>query len=192
MCPIPRLIRAGWVDNKLRVMLPERKKAMEKTQFVAFGANLRGPDGAKPLQLCCAAIAAITALPGITAPTRSPWYSTAPIPASDQARFVNGVLRFQAVMAPETLLSHLQAIENALGRLRGAPNAARTIDLDIIDSGGLVRDSPDPVLPHPRAHLRRFVLLPLRDVAPAWVHPRTGQTIASLLAALPPQDVRLL
>jgi 2-amino-4-hydroxy-6-hydroxymethyldihydropteridine diphosphokinase len=83
----------------------------------------------------------------------------------------------------------LQAIEARAGRVRGLPNAARTLDLDIIDLNGLVRDAPDPVLPHPRAHLRGFVLLPLADVAPAWVHPRLTVGVAALLAALPPYDV---
>ena len=55
----------------------------------------------------------------------------------------------------------------------------------------LVREAPDPILPHPRAHERRFVLMPLADVAPAWVHPVLAQTVAALIAALPDQGVRL-
>ena len=75
------------------------------------------------------------------------------------------------------------------GRTRPVPDAARTLDLDIIDMDGVVRSAPDPVLPHPRAHLRGFVLLPLRDVVPDWVHPVTGQGIRMLIDQLPPQDV---
>ena len=63
-------------------------------------------------------------------------------------------------------------------------NAARTLDLDVIDVDGLVRDAPDPVLPHPRAHARAFVLLPLRDVAPGWVDPRSRRSVETLLAEL--------
>jgi 2-amino-4-hydroxy-6-hydroxymethyldihydropteridine diphosphokinase len=173
-------------------MLPERKKQMKKTHFVAMGANLPGLRGESPLQICNAAIAAIAALPGVDAPVRSPWYSTAPIPASCQPRYVNGLLRFVADMTPETLLLSLQGIEHRFGRIRGVPDAARTLDLDMIDSGGLVRDAPDPVLPHPRAHTRLFVLLPLRDLAPDWRHPRTGETVGALIARLPPQDVQHL
>ena len=64
------------------------------------------------------------------------------------------------------------------------PNAARPLDLDLIAMDGLVRAAPDPVLPHPRAHLRDFVLRPLCDVAPDWVHPALGLSAAALLARL--------
>jgi 2-amino-4-hydroxy-6-hydroxymethyldihydropteridine diphosphokinase len=95
-------------------------------------------------------------------------------------------------LTPAALLAHLMAIEAVCGRERGAPNAARTLDLDIIGIGGMVREAPDPILPHPRAHLRAFVLAPLVDVAPDWVHPVLRQTAAALLAALPPQAIRAL
>jgi 2-amino-4-hydroxy-6-hydroxymethyldihydropteridine diphosphokinase len=84
------------------------------------------------------------------------------------------------------------AVESACGRTRGIPNAARTLDLDIIAIGDFVRTHPDPILPHPRAHLRAFVLAPLTDVAPGWVHPLFGRTAAQLLADLPPQAIRPL
>ena len=86
----------------------------------------------------------------------------------------------------------LMAVETACGRERSVPNAARTLDLDIIAIGDLVRDEPDPILPHPRAHLRAFVLAPLADVAPDWMHPVLGRTAAALLADLPPQDIQPL
>jgi 2-amino-4-hydroxy-6-hydroxymethyldihydropteridine diphosphokinase len=102
---------------------------------------------------------------------------------------VNGVARLEGRTDPATLLRRLHAIEARAGRVRNAPNAARTLDLDIIAIDDLVRDAPDPVLPHPRAHERAFVLRPLRDVCPGWVHPRLGQTVDALLAALPAQDI---
>ncbi len=84
----------------------------------------------------------------------------------------------------------MQRIEQHAGRIRTEPNAARTLDLDIIDMAGLVRTSPDPTLPHPRAHERGFVLLPLRDVAPNWIHPSLGLSIQTLIANLSAQDMR--
>ncbi|HEY8614326.1 MAG TPA: 2-amino-4-hydroxy-6-hydroxymethyldihydropteridine diphosphokinase, partial [Roseomonas sp.] len=63
-------------------------------------------------------------------------------------------------------------------------------DIDIIAMGGLVRAAPDPVVPHPRAHLRRFVLEPLREVWPGWTHPVTGITVEVLLSDLPPAPMR--
>jgi 2-amino-4-hydroxy-6-hydroxymethyldihydropteridine diphosphokinase len=89
----------------------------------------------------------------------------------------------------------LQAIEADAGRTRGERNAARTLDLDIIamgEGGRTVRGAPDPILPHPRAHLRAFVLVPLLDVAPSWVHPVLGRGPEELLRDLPPQGVRVV
>ena len=81
-------------------------------------------------------------------------------------------------------------MEQRFGRVRPFPDAPRTLDLDIIGMDGLVRDAPDPVLPHPRAHLRAFVLAPLCDVAPGWVHPRFRATAAALLAAVGEEGTR--
>ena len=93
---------------------------------------------------------------------------------------------------PAALLARLLEVEAMCGRERSTPNAARTLDLDIIAIGELVRDAPDPILPHPRAHLRAFVLAPLADVAPHWVHPVLGRTAAELLADLPAQEIKTL
>ena len=150
--------------------------------IIAVGANLPGADGTTPLQACEGAARAVAALPGVTGLVRSRWYASAPVPPSGQPDYINGA--FAAVWAgtPEALLTALQAIEQAAGRQRSVPNAARTLDLDIIDAGGLVQDSARLILPHPRAHLRAFVLAPLRDVAPSWRHPVTGTGVSVLLA----------
>jgi 2-amino-4-hydroxy-6-hydroxymethyldihydropteridine diphosphokinase len=154
--------------------------------LVAIGANLPGLDGMPPIETCRRAAAALDALPGLRLRGLSRWYQTEPVPPSGQPPYVNAVAVLQvepgaADPDPAELLAALQAIEAEAGRVRGAPNAARTLDLDIIAMGGLVRAAPDPVLPHPRAHLRGFVLVPLMDVAPGWVHPVLGLTAAELL-----------
>lgn len=160
--------------------------------FIAFGANLPGPAEASPRATCAAAIARIAILPGLTLRGQSSWYESAPVPPSGQPPYVNGVLGLDGKVDPAWLLDQLHVIEAAFGRVRGAPNAARTLDLDLIAMDGLVRAAPDPVLPHPRAHLRAFVLLPLAEIAPGWRHPVLGQAVEDLIAALPPQEIRRL
>jgi 2-amino-4-hydroxy-6-hydroxymethyldihydropteridine diphosphokinase len=164
--------------------------------LVAIGANLPGPDGVTPLQTCAEAVQALAELPELQLHSMSRWYETEPVPRSDQPNYINGVARLQrmhaAAISAEVLLASLQAIEARFGRRRGEPNAARTLDLDLIDLDGLVRAKPDPILPHPRTHLRAFVLLPLLDVAPDWVHPAIGRTGRTLLEAVDHSGVRVL
>ncbi len=157
--------------------------------LVAIGANLPDREGRSPFASCLAAVEALRLLPGLRLVAVSPWYRTAPVPPSGQPDYINGIVRLEGAVDPAELLAWLQAIEARAGRLRGAANAARTLDLDIVEVNGVVRATPDPVLPHPRAHLRAFVLCPLHDVAPDWVHPGLGEGAAALLRALPPQVV---
>jgi 2-amino-4-hydroxy-6-hydroxymethyldihydropteridine diphosphokinase len=159
--------------------------------LVAIGANLPGPDGAPPIEACRAAVAALDALPGLRVRGLSRWYRTAPLPPSGQPDYVNGVAHLTGSIAPDMLLAALQGLEARAGRRRSVANAARTLDLDIIAIGGLVRDAPDLILPHKRAHARRFVLMPLADVVPGWVHPVLGVTVEALIDALPDQGVAL-
>jgi 2-amino-4-hydroxy-6-hydroxymethyldihydropteridine diphosphokinase len=165
--------------------------------IVAIGANLPGPHDSTPIETCRRAAAALDALPGLRLRGLSRWYRTAPVPPSGQPHYVNAVAVLQvepgsAGPDPGIFLAALQAIEDREGRVRGEPNAARTLDLDIIamgQGGQLVRTAPDPVLPHPRAHERAFVLVPLLDVAPGWAHPVLRRRARDLLGDLPSQDV---
>ena len=160
--------------------------------LIAFGANLPGPDGSPPQGTCLRALSVIAAIPGLAVASVSPFYISAPVPISDQPPYINGVLRADGAIDPAVLLARLLEIESRFGRRRTGLNAARSLDLDIIamgDMGQLVRIAPDPVLPHPRAHERAFVLRPLADVAPEWRHPVMRATAAELLAALPPQSI---
>lgn len=159
--------------------------------LIAFGANLPGPDGASPAETCRRAIAAVAALPGLRLDAVSRFYETAPVPVSDQPSYVNGVMRLAGKADPAELLAELLAIEARFGRRRSVANAARSLDLDLIAMGDLVRlpPVPDPVLPHPRLQERAFVLVPLNDVAPDWRHPLLGRTAAELRESLPPAEV---
>ncbi len=121
----------------------------------------------------------------------SRWWESAPIPPLPGAPwFVNGVARLAGDMAPAALLAALHAIEARFDRARPYPNAPRTLDLDLLAMGGLRRETA-PLLPHPRMHLRQFVLRPLLEVASGWRHPAFGDA-AALLAGLPEQDLRPL
>ena len=110
------------------------------------------------------------------------------MPASDQPWYVNGVAEVETNLSADTLLIQLHAVEAELGRVRGTLNAARQIDLDLIDYGGEIAPGGPgrAILPHPRLAERAFVLKPLADLAPDWRHPVTGAAIGDLLAALPP------
>lgn len=159
--------------------------------LVGIGANLPGPDGRAPRDTCEAALAALAALPGLRLAARSAWWESAPIPPIPGAPwFVNGVARLEGEAEPVALLAALHGIEAAHHRARPFPNAPRTLDLDLLDCHGALRDGAALALPHPRLHLRAFVLRPLLEVAPGWTHPRTGETAAALLAALEPQAIR--
>ncbi|MBV9539405.1 MAG: 2-amino-4-hydroxy-6-hydroxymethyldihydropteridine diphosphokinase [Acidisphaera sp.] len=158
--------------------------------FVAIGANLPDGRGRPPAVTCREAGTALAALPGLRLHAISPWYVTAPVPPGPQPDYLNGVAALVGTIDPGDLLRRLLAIEARAGRVRNGPNGPRVLDLDIIAMDGTVRQSPDPVLPHPRMHERAFVLRPLCDLAPGWRHPLLGRTAAELLTSLSPQAIR--
>ena len=104
----------------------------------------------------------------------------------DAPPYLNAAATLETTLAPTELLGVLQAIERDLGRQRpvGTTNAPRTIDLDLLGYDDLVLETPTLTLPHPRLHLRPFVLEPLAEVAPEWRHPRLNRTASELLASL--------
>ena len=110
----------------------------------------------------------------------SNWYKTQPIPISNQPWFINAVIKISTKKSPKELLETLQTIEKLFGRKRNILNGPRTLDLDIIDYNGLIENN-DPILPHPRMHIRKFVLIPLQDIEPNWVHPIMNKKIEFLI-----------
>ncbi len=160
------------------------------TALVALGSNLPGRHGT-PLAVCAAAVAALNR-GGLRVVRQSGWYRTAPVPASDQPWYANGVVLVASDLGPAALLAALHGIEADFGRVRLARNQARVLDLDLLAVGSLIHTGPAaPILPHPRLAERAFVLKPLAEIAPDWVHPVSGIGIDDLIAALPPGQTAL-
>jgi 2-amino-4-hydroxy-6-hydroxymethyldihydropteridine diphosphokinase len=163
---------------------------MHTSAFIGLGANLSHERFGSPRQTLEAALADL-ARRGVRTVRVSPWYRTAPVPASDQPWYVNAVAEVASDLSADALLAELHAVEAAFGRARTVPNAARPIDLDLLDfHGQIAAGGPGrATLPHPRMTDRAFVLLPLADLAPEWRHPVSGLTVRALIEALPANQV---
>jgi 2-amino-4-hydroxy-6-hydroxymethyldihydropteridine diphosphokinase len=146
---------------------------MSTVAFVALGSNL-----AHPRRQIARAVAALARLPRTRIVALSPNYATAPLLCDgDQPDYVNAVVALRTSLSPRALLAHLQAIERAQGRERGAArlrNAPRTLDLDLLLFGRRRVRLPQLTIPHPRMHERAFVLTPLLDIAHAVTIPGRG------------------
>ncbi len=115
---------------------------------------------------------------------RSSLYRSEPVGFRDQQWFVNCVLEIRTDLAPHGLLDIVQGIEEKMGRVRKERWGPRTIDIDILFYGQLVVNDDDLRIPHPELHKRRFVLAPLEEIAPYWVHPVFGISVKGLLGRL--------
>lgn len=158
--------------------------------FIGAGANLPHPSYASPRETLQAALLELDRRE-IRVLRYSRWYTTAPVPVSDQPWYVNVVAEIATSLSADDLLATLHEIEDLFGRVRSVPNAPRLIDLDLLDYRGEIAapGAGRAILPHPRMADRAFVLRPLADLAPTWRHPVSGASIHDLLKALPADQV---
>ncbi|MDX9706640.1 MAG: 2-amino-4-hydroxy-6-hydroxymethyldihydropteridine diphosphokinase [Azospira sp.] len=159
---------------------------MTHSAFVALGANL-----ADPVAQVRAALAALDRLPQTRLVAASSLYRTAPIGLAGQPDFINAVAALDTALAPTALLDALLAIETDFGRVRTGKNGPRTLDLDLLLHGETRGDTPRLTLPHPRLHLRAFVIAPLAEIAPDCRIPGRG-SVAAWLPAVAMQRIERL
>ncbi|HKO03422.1 MAG TPA: 2-amino-4-hydroxy-6-hydroxymethyldihydropteridine diphosphokinase [Candidatus Acidoferrales bacterium] len=149
---------------------------MKKTVYLGLGSN-RG-DRAANLERAIVGLAAA----GVQVVRRSSLYATEPVGFGPQQWFLNCVVEASTELMPRQLLRAAQQVERSLGRRRSVRNGPRTLDIDILLYGATTVNMPDLEIPHPRIAERRFVLVPLREIAPGVRHPTLKRTIAELLA----------
>jgi 2-amino-4-hydroxy-6-hydroxymethyldihydropteridine diphosphokinase len=156
------------------------------TAFVALGANIGDPTAT-----VLAAFAALANLPESRVARCSSLYRTAPVGLRNQPDFINAVAVLETTLPPESLLDALLDLEARFGRVRRDRNGPRTLDLDLLLYDDIELELPRLTLPHPRLHLRAFVLYPLAEVAPGITLPRRGK-LAAWLPAVANQGIARL
>ena len=152
--------------------------------YIAFGANLSNPratflEATASLQRHDVRIEAISGL----------WQSPAWPAGSEQPDYINAVARAEFDGSALELLAILHRVEAEFGRIRDVKNAARPLDLDLIDFKGEILNTDDITIPHPRMMERGFVLFPLSELTQTWRHPETAMDVNSAIARLPLGDV---
>lgn len=164
---------------------------MSETVFIAFGSNV-----GNRLDYCDRAVTLLGLLPFSRLAAVSSLYETAPIKDSTDPGpgwFLNGVVKIETELIPMRLLELCREVERALGRDLDQRGGPRTLDLDMLFYGVRVIDEPLLTVPHPRLHQRRFVLAPMAEIAPDWVHPVLQRTMNDLLLHVnDPAEVRRL
>ena len=158
--------------------------------IIGIGGNIKSEDGDHPIKVAMKAIRYLEDY-SINITNQSSWYETEPIPKSDQPNFFNCIVFAKTVLNELDVLNSLHEIEYRLGRRRTLVNGARVIDLDLIDYSNKILKNKEIVIPHPRAHQRRFVMEPLAELDKNWIHPVLKINIKKILAKLNNQKIKV-
>ena len=158
--------------------------------IIGIGGNLHSSNGLHPIEIGKKAIKAMKSM-FINVEKQSNWYCSDPIPKSDQPKFFNSVIVAKTILNELEVLKSLHKIEDNLGRFRKNINEARVIDLDLIDYSSNILQSENIIIPHPRAHLRRFVMEPLFEIEKSWMHPISKLSVTEILNQLDKQEIEL-
>ena len=151
--------------------------------YIGIGSNLNGKNNETPLDNCKKAIKELKKQVNIC--KVSSWYKSEPVPKSNQSWFINGVVEISTNKSSLELLEFILNIEEVFGRVRKKRNEARILDLDIIDyKRKILYIKNKLVIPHPRMHQRFFVLKPLNELNPKWVHPIKKKKLKKLISAI--------
>ena len=149
--------------------------------FLSVGSNLGDREF-----LIRNAVEGLRAMPRTSVLRVSSLYDTDPVGEVEQPPFLNAVAWLESELEPRELLWHLLLIEKRMGRVRAQRWGPRSIDLDLLFFGDTALDEPDLKVPHPEAHRRAFVLYPLHELDPDFLHPVTGEHIRTMIKRLDP------
>jgi len=147
--------------------------------FIGIGSN-RGHRRRN----CLSAMESLDNAPELKLIHVSPFYETVPWGFAGQRPFVNAVIEVRTTLGPKGLLSFLKKLERVLGRERAGRWGPRVIDLDILFFGNRLINEPRLIVPHPRLHERAFVMVPMGEIAPDFIHPLFKVSIRGLLSGL--------
>lgn len=156
---------------------------MDHIVYLALGSNMG--DRTAHLKM---AVSNLT--PQMNLKAKSPTYETPPWGYTDQGAFLNQVVKAETYLEAPALLRHLKRLERALGRVPSFENGPRAIDIDILFFDDQMIDTPLLKIPHPRLHERAFVLVPLADIAPDFVHPVFNKTVSQMLAGVSQSEIK--
>ena len=157
---------------------------MDHIVYLALGSNMGN-------RLSNLKAAVLNLTPQMTVKQKSSVYETPPWGFIEQDAFLNQVVKVTTYLEPEPLLRHLKRMETALGRVPNFQNGPRVIDIDILFFDKMIINTPPLVVPHPRLHERAFVLVPLAEIEPDFIHPILQRPINKILEDVDRSEIKL-